>query len=140
MNILYNRFYASPEPFSRALGFAYDALVKGPYKFDAYETWTKLSERISQGVYMGDGLLLPHTRIPGLPGPLMTFAVCPKGFTGVTIPGGEIPQFLCLLLSPAESALVHTQTIAEVAKLLLNKEWKARALACSDDAQVAALF
>lgn len=70
----------------------------------------------------------------------MTFAVCPKGFTGVTIPGGEIPQFLCLLLSPAESALVHTQTIAEVAKLLLNKEWKARALACSDDAQVAALF
>lgn len=65
MNILYNRFYASPEPFSRALGFAYDALVKGPYKFDAYGTWTKLSERISQE---STWAMACCSRIQGFPG------------------------------------------------------------------------
>ena len=91
MQPIYVKHYAEPESFARALGFAYDALVHGPVKFDPMATWKSLSERVSQGIYMGEGLLLPHTRVPGLPQPLFAFAVCPKGFTDIadTKSGGD---------------------------------------------------
>jgi PTS system nitrogen regulatory IIA component len=47
---------------------------------------------------------------------------------------------MCLLLSPAESATVHTQAIAEMARLILDKEWKEKALACQSDSEVSNLF
>ena len=72
---IYTRIYAQPVEFNRALGYAYDALVKGPYRFDALSAWKGLSERVAQGIYMGQGLLLPHTRVPGLQGPLMSLPV-----------------------------------------------------------------
>ena len=140
MTPVYSKFYPAAEAFNRALGFAYDALVHAGIPFDANATWKSLSERISQGIYMGEGLLLPHTRIAGLPQPLMTFAVCPEGFTGIEIKKAEKAQFLCVLLSPAESAMAHTQVIAGMAKLLLDPEWKKKALAAGSDEAVKSLF
>lgn len=140
MALISTRFYAQPEPFSRALGLAYESLVNSDPSFDAKSAWLALSERVSQGIYMGDGLLLPHTRIAGLKEPLMSFAVCPQGFTGIKTCGEEIAQFMCLLLSPLEAATAHTQTIANMAKLLLDAEWKARALQAQSDSDVKALF
>ena len=137
---LYTRIYSQPVEFNRALGYAYDALVNGPYKFDAMSAWKGLSERIAQGIYMGQGLLLPHTRIPGLPGPLMAFVVSKAGITGVQTRNDETAQFMCVLLSPTESAMAHTVAIANVAKLLLNPEWKEKALAATDDESLKKLF
>ena len=136
----YVKHYAEPESFARALGFAYDALVHGPVKFDAMATWKSLSERVSQGIYMGEGLLLPHTRVLGLPQPLFAFAVCPKGFTDIAVKPGQVPQYICLLLSPAESATCHTQFIANIARKLLNPQWRAKALAAVTPEQLNALF
>ena len=137
---VYSKFYPAAEPFNRALGFAYDALVHAGIPFDALATWKSLSERISQGIYMGEGLLLPHTRISGLPQPLMAFAVCPAGFSGIEIRNNEKAQFLCVLLSPMESATAHTQVIAGMAKRLLDPEWKKKALAVGSDEDVKLLF
>lgn len=137
---IYVKHYAEPESFARALGFAYDALVHGPVKFNAMATWKSLSERVSQGIYMGEGLLLPHTRVPGLPQPLFAFAVCSKGFTDIAVKAGQVPPFICLLLSPAESANCHTQFIANIARKLLNPEWRAKALAATTPEQLNALF
>ncbi|MBO4437570.1 MAG: PTS sugar transporter subunit IIA [Fibrobacter sp.] len=137
---VYTKFYNEPTAFAKALGFAYDALVHSGVAFDANDAWKTLAERVKQGIYMGDGLLLPHTRIAGLERPLMAFCVCPAGFTDVEIRGGEKAQFMCVLLSPAESAMAHTQAIAGMAKLILDSEWKARALAVADDAAVKQLF
>ena len=136
---VYTKFYESPVGFNEALGYAYDALVHAA-PFDAMSAWKALSERVKQGIYMGEGLLLPHTRVAGLEKPLMAFCVCPAGFTGIEIRGGETAKFMCVLISPAESALAHTQAIAGVAKLMLNPEWKARALAAVDDSGVKSLF
>jgi PTS system nitrogen regulatory IIA component len=102
--------------------------------------WKGLSERIAQGIYMGQGLLLPHTRISGLPGPLMAFVVCRDGFTGIKTRNEELAQFICVLLSPAESAMAHTMEIANVAKLMLNPEWKEKALSATDEAALKNLF
>ena len=140
MTPIYCKYYSSAESFNRALGFAYDALVHAGVAFDANAAWKTLAERVKQGVYMGDGLLLPHTRIVGLSQPLMAFGVCPAGFTDVEIRGGETAQFMCVLLSPAESAMAHTQVIAGVAKLLLDPEWKKKALAADSDEAVKVLF
>ncbi len=137
---IYTRIYAQPVEFNRALGYAYDALVNGPYKFDAMSAWKGLSERVAQGIYMGQGLLLPHTRVPSLKGPLMAFVVCHGGFKGVKTRNEEIAQFLCVLLSPAESAMAHTVAIANVAKLLLNPEWKEKVLAITDEQELKNLF
>jgi PTS system nitrogen regulatory IIA component len=89
---------------------------------------------------MGDGLLLPHTRVKGLAEPLAAFAVCPDGFAGVNTRGNERAQFLCVLLSPAESATAHTLVIAQLAKMLLDPEWKARAIAAKSDEELKSLF
>lgn len=140
MTPLYVKHYATPESFNRALGFAYDALTRTGIPFDANAAWKSLTERIAQGIYMGEGLLLPHTRIAGLSQPLIAFAVCPEGFTGIENRNNEKAQFLCVLLSPAESAMAHTQVIAGFAKLLLDSEWKKKALAADSDEAVKALF
>ena len=140
MTPFYVKYYSAPESFNRALGLAYDALVHGPVAFDAMATWKSLSERISQGIYMGEGLLLPHTRVAGLSEPLMAFAVCPKGFMDIQVKAGQVPQFLCLLLSPAESATAHTQVIAKVARKLLNPQWRAQALSATTPELLNALF
>ena len=140
MTPIYTRIYTQTVEFNRALGYAYDALVHGPYPFDALSTWNTLSERISQGIYMGQGLLLPHTRVPGLKGPLMAFVVCKEGFAGVKTRNEELAQFMCMLLSPAESAMAHTVAIANVAKLLLNPEWKEKVLTASDEETLKLLF
>jgi PTS system nitrogen regulatory IIA component len=140
MQPVYAKYYSEPESFNRALGFAYDALVHGPVKFDAMATWKSLSERVAQGIYMGEGLLLPHTRVPGLPQPLFAFAVCPKGFIDIEVKAGQVPQYICLLLSPAESATCHTQFIANIARKLLNPQWRARAVEAKTPEQLNALF
>ncbi len=140
MALIYTKFYASSETFGRALGFAYDALVHGPLQFDANATWAGIVERVKQGIYMGEGLLLPHTRVPGLAEPLMAFVVCPAGITGAKTRGDEKAQFMCLLLSPAESATAHTTVIANMARKMLDPEWKAMALNVKSDAEIKALF
>lgn len=140
MQPIYIKHYSEPESFAKALGFAYDALVHGPVKFDAMATWKSLSERIAQGIYMGEGLLLPHTRVAGLSEPLMAFAVCPKGFTDIQVKAGQLPQFLCVLLSPAESATAHTQVIAKIARKLLNPQWRIKAIEATSPEQLNALF
>ena len=134
------RYCSQPETFARALGLAYDALVHAGYSFDALAVWDSLKERIGQGIYMGQGLLLPHARILGLPQPLMSFSVCPSGFTGIKTRGDELGQFLCVLLSPAESATAHTIAIAGVAKNLLDPDWKKKALAATSEDELKALF
>ena len=135
----YTQVYKEPVAFQKALGFAFEGLVNAGVAFDALSAWNAVEKRIGEGIYMGSGLLLPHTRISGLESPLMAFVVAPE-IQGASTSCGETAQFLCLLLSPAESATAHTVAIAGVAKLLLDPEWKAKALACADAAALKELF
>ena len=125
----YTQVYKEPVAFQKALGFAYDALA----------VWKALEKRIGAGIYMGSGLLLPHARVQRLAEPLMAFVVAPE-IREIAVPRGETAQFLCLLLSPEESATAHTVAIAGVAKLLLDPEWKAKALVCADAVALKELF
>ena len=70
----------------------------------------------------------------------MAFVVSRDGITGVKTRNDEMAQFMCVLLSPAESAMAHTVAIANVAKLLLNPEWKEKALSATDEEALKNLF
>lgn len=136
---VYTQVYKEPVAFQKALGYAFEGLVNAGVAFDALPAWKAVEKRVGEGIYMGSGLLLPHTRIQGLKSPLMAFVVAPE-IQGISIPQNETAQFLCLLLSPQESATAHTVAIAGVAKLMLDPEWKSRALACADAASLRSLF
>ncbi|WP_294111460.1 PTS sugar transporter subunit IIA [uncultured Fibrobacter sp.] len=140
MKPVYVKNYPESVAFPKALGLAYDALVHGPVAFDAMTVWKSLSERVSQGIYMGEGLLLPHTRVAGLKEPLFAFVVCPQGFTDIQVKAGQVPRFMCLLLSPAESATAHTQFIAKIAYKLLSPAWREKALAANSSEDLLKLF
>ena len=70
----------------------------------------------------------------------MAFVVCRDGFTGIKTRNEELAQFMCVLLSPAESAMAHTVAIANVAKLLLNPEWKEKAISATDEEELKKMF
>ncbi len=64
------------------------------------------------------GVALPHTRLPGLPRPLLLLGISDGG---VRLPHGTAPaRMLVLLVSPAERADEHLRTLAHLARTLAD--------------------
>ncbi|HST63225.1 MAG TPA: cation:proton antiporter [Longimicrobium sp.] len=64
------------------------------------------------------GVALPHTRLPGLPRPILLLGVSDDG---VHLPHGTRPaRLLVLLVSPAERADEHLRALAGIARLLAD--------------------
>jgi len=71
-------------------------------------------EQIGTGV--GSGVAIPHARISGLSEPLAVFARSEEGVDFVC-PDCAPAKLICLLLVPEETANLHLQTLAELAKV-----------------------
>jgi Kef-type K+ transport system membrane component KefB/mannitol/fructose-specific phosphotransferase system IIA component (Ntr-type)/nucleotide-binding universal stress UspA family protein len=64
------------------------------------------------------GVALPHTRLPGLPRPILLLGISDDG---VHLPHGTRPaRLLVLLVSPAERAEEHLRALAAIARLLAD--------------------
>jgi Kef-type K+ transport system membrane component KefB/mannitol/fructose-specific phosphotransferase system IIA component (Ntr-type)/nucleotide-binding universal stress UspA family protein len=64
------------------------------------------------------GVALPHTRLPGLPRPILLLGISDEG---VHLPHGTRPaRLLVLLVSPAERAEEHLRALAAIARLLAD--------------------
>ncbi|HLM67249.1 MAG TPA: cation:proton antiporter [Longimicrobium sp.] len=64
------------------------------------------------------GVALPHTRLPGLPRPILLLGISDDG---VHLPHGSRPaRLLVLLVSPAERAEEHLRALAGIAHLLAD--------------------
>jgi Kef-type K+ transport system membrane component KefB/mannitol/fructose-specific phosphotransferase system IIA component (Ntr-type) len=64
------------------------------------------------------GVALPHTRLPGLPRPILLLGISDGG---VRLPHGTRPaRMLVLLVSPAERADEHLRALARIARLLAD--------------------
>ena len=62
------------------------------------------------------GVALPHTRLPGLPRPILLLGISDGG---VRLPHGTRPaRMLVLLVSPAERADEHLRALARIARTL----------------------
>lgn len=64
------------------------------------------------------GVALPHTRLPGLPRPILLLGLSDAG---VDLPHGTRPvRLLVLLVSPAERAEEHLRALARIARVLAD--------------------
>ncbi len=110
-------------PEAHAFGYLFDALVNGPVKFDPMPVWTDMQKRTAMGVYMGNGLLLPHARVKNLEMPLLAVGICNAGISMAKNANGEVPKLVAMVLSPEESPAAHTRMVGAIAKLILNQEF-----------------
>lgn len=113
-----------------------DAIRKGPF---AEETLAGVSCDLLDAVVarekqrptgMGEGIALPHARIPGLPGFLLCMAIVPEKI--VFGPGEEACNIVVMVLTPEEEPIVALKVMGAVAQSMQNEETKAALLAAKN--------
>jgi len=87
---------------------------------DEFETESAEREKIA-GTYLGQGVALPHARIPALAKPILMFL---RSDAGISVEGTTERAFLLfLLLTPAGMARVHQRLQARIAGILENSDY-----------------
>lgn len=117
-----------------AFGYLFDALVNGPVKFDPMPVWTEMQNRTTQGVYMGNGLLMPHARVRDISDPLLAIGICPSGISVQN--STEKATLIAMVLSPLNSPVAHTRMVGAIARLALNKDFMLKLLECTSSKDV----
>ena len=118
--------------FDMAIGLLFDSLVNGKIPFEPLAAWNEMQTRTKQGIYMGNGLLLPHARVKGISNPLLAFGISANGFLPETLSSSEKATMICMVLSPVTSPLAHTKVIAKMASKVLDPHWVSKVLACEN--------
>jgi PTS system nitrogen regulatory IIA component len=77
---------------------------------------------------IGDGIAIPHGKLPGLKGVLGAFARHPAGVDFDSLDGGPTHLFF-LLVAPEDSVGQHLKALARVSRLLKDKKFRERLLA-----------
>jgi PTS system nitrogen regulatory IIA component len=77
---------------------------------------------------IGDGIAIPHGKLPGLKGVIGAFARHPAGVDFDSLDGGSTHLFF-LLVAPEDSVGQHLKALARVSRLLKDKAFRERLLA-----------
>jgi PTS system nitrogen regulatory IIA component len=77
---------------------------------------------------IGDGIAIPHGKLPSLKGVIGTFARHPAGVDFDSLDGGPTHLFF-LLVAPEDSVGQHLKALARVSRLLKDKAFRERLLA-----------
>jgi len=85
-----------------------------------------LERERTAATYLGQGIAMPHARLPGLEKPIVIMANAPAG---IAIEGSsERVQLLFVLLTPAGAPRVHQRLQATIAAMLENSDYIAERL------------
>ncbi len=76
---------------------------------------------------IGEGIAIPHGKLPGLKGVVAVFGRSPQGIDCHSLDGLPTKLFF-LLVAPEESAGVHLKALARVSRLLKDKAFRERLL------------
>lgn len=76
---------------------------------------------------IGEGIAIPHGKLPGLKGVMAVFGRSPQGIDCHSLDGLPTKLFF-LLVAPEESAGVHLKALARVSRLLKDKGFRDRLL------------
>lgn len=124
-----------------ALGLLFDFWASSNEHLNPYDVWQKLIFReTTEGFYVGNGLLLPHTRVHGIEKAFLAFGVCPKGFQSDAKIKREVATLMCLLLSPEEKPMTHIHVIKHIAQKLLDSQIKERLVNALDAFEIKQLL
>jgi PTS system nitrogen regulatory IIA component len=95
-----------------------------------------LQEREQGGTTaIGDGIAIPHGRLPGLDRIVAAFGRHPRGVDFQSIDGKPTYLFFVLLL-PEDSTGLHLKALARVSRLLKDAEIRRRLIASADAAEI----
>jgi nitrogen PTS system EIIA component len=72
---------------------------------------------------IGDGVAIPHGKSPGVDRPRIAFGRSRKGLNFESM-DGEPTHLFFLLVAPENSAAIHLQALARIAKLLKNSAFR----------------
>ncbi len=84
---------------------------------------------------IGDGIAIPHGKLPGLKGVLGAFARHPAGVDFDSLDGSPTRLFF-LLVAPEDSVGQHLKALARVSRLLKDRAFRDRLLAAPDRAEL----
>ncbi|HZZ84161.1 MAG TPA: PTS sugar transporter subunit IIA [Anaeromyxobacteraceae bacterium] len=106
------------------------------YKLEAPKLVDTLLEREKLGsTGIGDGVAIPHGKVPGLPGLLASFGRSRPGVDFRAIDGKPTHLFFTLF-APENSAGAHLKALARISRLFKNPGFRAAILEAADAAEV----
>jgi len=79
---------------------------------------------------IGEGIAIPHGKLPGLPTVVAAFGRSTRGIDFDSLDGSPTRLFL-LLVAPEDSAGVHLKALARVSRLLKEKSFRERLFAAT---------
>lgn len=74
---------------------------------------------------IGDGIAIPHARVPGLPKSLIAFGISPKG-VDFDAPDGQPARLVFLILTPAEMAGEQLEILADISRTLQDPDVRSK--------------
>ncbi len=77
---------------------------------------------------IGEGIAIPHGKLPGVTGVLAAFGRSPRGLDFESLDGGPTRLFF-LLVAPEDSAGIHLKALARVSRLLKDRAFRERLFA-----------
>jgi PTS system nitrogen regulatory IIA component len=84
---------------------------------------------------IGDGIAIPHGKLPGLRDVLAAFGRHLRGVDFQSL-DGRPTQLFFLLVAPEDSVGQHLKALARVSRLLKDREFRARLLAAENQAEL----
>ena len=84
---------------------------------------------------IGEGIAIPHGKLPGLKGVVAAFGRSLEGVECHSLDGAPTKIFF-LLVAPEESAGIHLKALARVSRLLKDKGFRERLLGAKTQAEL----
>jgi nitrogen PTS system EIIA component len=84
---------------------------------------------------VGEGVAIPHGKLPGLPGLLAAFGRSRQGIDFAAIDGKPTYLFF-VLFAPENSAGVHLKALARISRLFKSPQFRSSILESRDAAQI----
>jgi PTS system nitrogen regulatory IIA component len=84
---------------------------------------------------IGEGIAIPHGKLPKLAGVLAVFGRSRDGVDFQSLDGG-LTQLFFLLVAPEDASGAHLKALARVSRLLRDKEFRQRLIAADGTASI----
>jgi nitrogen PTS system EIIA component len=113
-----------------------EALAKKFPEIKLEQLTAVLAERERLGsTAIGDGIAIPHGKLPGVKKILGAFGRHPVGVDFESLDGNPTQLFF-VLVAPEDSASLHLKALARVSRLLKDNAFRDRLLAAPDAAEI----
>jgi PTS system nitrogen regulatory IIA component len=113
-----------------------EALAKKFPEIKLEQLTAVLAERERLGsTAIGDGIAIPHGKLPGVKKILGAFGRHPNGVDFESLDGNPTQLFF-VLVAPEDSASLHLKALARVSRLLKDNAFRDRLLAAPDAAEI----